>query len=167
MSFLVRLRLRMVTDYSGCMAPMNAYLTGIGLDTLALRLDRITSTALALAEDLEARGLSVNYPGLPSSSYHEIAKRQFGGRFGAMLTLRLGTKEKAFAFINGLHYALNVSNIGDARTLVLHPATTIFLHASEEEKAAAGVTDDLVRINVGLEDPEDLLEDFHQALESL
>lgn len=84
-----------------------------------------------------------------------------------MLTLRLGTKEKAFDFINHLYYALNVSNIGDARTLVLHPATTIFVHASEEEKAAAGVTDDLVRINVGLEDPEDLLEDFQQALQQI
>ena len=84
-----------------------------------------------------------------------------------MLTLRLGTKEKAFDFINHLHYALNASNIGDARTLVLHPATTIFVHASEEEKAAAGVTDDLVRINVGLEDPEDLLEDFQQALQQI
>lgn len=167
MSFLVRLRMRMVTDYGGCMAPMNAYLTGIGLDTLALRLDRITSTALTLAEDLEERGIQVNYPGLAASPYHELAKRQFGGRFGAMLTIRLGTKERAFSFIDHLHYVLNVSNIGDARTLVIHPATTIFLHASEQEKAAAGVTDDLVRINVGLEDPEDLLEDFHQALEQL
>ncbi|WP_301955354.1 O-acetylhomoserine aminocarboxypropyltransferase/cysteine synthase family protein [Mitsuokella jalaludinii] len=167
MSFLVRLRMRMVTDYGGCMAPMNAYLTGIGLDTLALRLDRITSTALTLTEDLEERGIQVNYPGLASSPYHELAKRQFGDRFGAMLTICLGSKERAFSFINHLHYALNVSNIGDARTLVIHPATTIFLHASAQEKAAAGVTDDLVRINVGLEDPEDLLEDFHQALEHL
>lgn len=140
MSYLVRLRLRMVTDYGGCMAPFNAYLTGIGLDTLALRLDRITANALAA--------------------------RQFGGRYGAMLTLRLGTRERAFRFIDALHYALNVSNIGDARTLVIHPASTIFLHASEEEKANAGVTDDLVRINVGLEDIEDLQEDFAQALDA-
>lgn len=165
MSFLVRMR--MVTDYGGCMAPMNAYLTGIGLDTLALRLDRITSTAQQLAEHFAARGVAVNYPGLASSPYHEVAKKQFGNRYSAMLTLRLGTKEKAFDFINHLHYALNASNIGDARTLVLHPATTIFVHASEEEKAAAGVTDDLVRINVGLEDPEDLLEDFQQALQQI
>lgn len=167
MSFLVRMRMRMVTDYGGCMAPMNAYLTGIGLDTLALRLDRITSTAQQLAEHFAARGVAVNYPGLASSPYHEVAKKQFGNRYGAMLTLRLGTKEKAFDFINHLRYALNVSNIGDARTLVLDPATTIFVHASEEEKAAAGVTDDLVRINVGLEDPEDLLEDFQQALQQI
>lgn len=167
LSFLVRLRMRMVTGYGGCMVPMNAYLTGIGLDTLSLRLDRITATAQLLAEDFAASGAAVNYPGLASSPYHAIADKQFGGRFGAMLTLRLGTKERAFAFINSLRYALNVSNIGDARTLVLHPASTIFLHASEEEKQAAGVTDDLVRINVGLEDPDDLREDFHHALSRL
>ena len=166
MSYLVRLRLRMVTDYGGCMAPFNAYLTGIGLDTLALRLDRITENALALAAFFAARGERVNYPGLPEHPSHALAARQFGGRYGAMLTLCLGTRERAFRFIDALHYALNVSNIGDARTLVIHPASTIFLHASEEEKANAGVTDDLVRINVGLEDIEDLQEDFAQALDA-
>lgn len=166
MSYLVRLRLRMVTDYGGCMAPFNAYLTGIGLDTLALRLDRITANALSLATFFAARGERVNYPGLPEHPSHALAARQFGGRYGAMLTLRLGTRKRAFRFIDALHYALNVSNIGDARTLVIHPASTIFLHASEEEKANAGVTDDLVRINVGLEDIEDLQEDFAQALDA-
>ncbi|MCI6171035.1 MAG: aminotransferase class I/II-fold pyridoxal phosphate-dependent enzyme [Selenomonas bovis] len=166
MSYLVRLRLRMVTDYGGCMAPFNAYLTGIGLDTLALRLDRITANALSLATFFAARGERVNYPGLPEHPSHALAARQFGGRYGAMLTLRLGTRERAFRFIDALHYALNVSNIGDARTLVIHPASTIFLHASEEEKANAGVTDDLVRINVGLEDIEELQEDFAQALDA-
>lgn len=166
MSYLVRLRLRMVTDYGGCMAPFNAYLTGIGLDTLALRLDRITANALSLATFFAARGERVNYPGLPEHPSHALAARQFCGRYGAMLTLRLGTRKRAFRFIDALHYALNVSNIGDARTLVIHPASTIFLHASEEEKANAGVTDDLVRINVGLEDIEDLQEDFAQALDA-
>ena len=166
MSFVVRMRQRMVTDYGGCMAPFNAYLTGIGLDTLALRMDRICDNAKRLAEDLAGRGYVVNYPGLPGHPQHALAKAQFGGRYGAMLTLRLGTKERAFRFINSLHYALNVSNIGDARTLVIHPASTIFIHSRGEEKANAGVTDDLVRINVGLEDFEDLQEDFAQALEA-
>ncbi|MBQ1889081.1 MAG: O-acetylhomoserine aminocarboxypropyltransferase/cysteine synthase, partial [Selenomonas sp.] len=90
--------------------------------------------------------------------------KQFGKHFGTLLTVRLGTKEKAYRFINALNYALNVSNIGDARTLVIHPASTIFVRSSAEEKEYAGVTDDLVRISVGLEDVEDLLEDFGQAL---
>ena len=166
MSYLLRQRLRMVTDYGGCMAPFNPYLTGIVLDTLRLRLVGITSSAFALAAFFAARGERVNYPGLPEHPSHALAARQFGGRYGAMLTLRLGTRERAFRFIDALHYALNVSNIGDARTLVIHPASTIFLHASEEEKANAGVTDDLVRINVGLEDIEDLQEDFAQALDA-
>lgn len=167
MSYIVRLRMRMVTDYGGCMAPLNAYLTGIGLDTLALRLDRICENALALAQLCEAKGFDVNYPGLASSPYHEVAQRQFDDRYGAMLTLRLGTKERAYRFINSLHYALNVSNIGDARTLVLYPASTIFVHASDEEKANGGVTDDLVRINAGIEDTDDLIEDFTGALAAL
>lgn len=167
MSFFVRMRMRMVTDYGGCMAPFNAYLTGIGLDTLALRLDRICENALALARLCEAKGFDVNYPGLETSPYHEVAQRQFGGRYGAMMTLRLGTKERAYQFINHLHYALNVSNIGDARTLVLHPASTIFVHSSAEEKENGGVTDDLVRINVGIEDTDDLIEDFTGALAAL
>jgi O-acetylhomoserine (thiol)-lyase len=165
MSYIVRLRQRMVTDYGGCQSPFNAYLTGIGLDTLALRMDRISESALALAKFCAGKGLDVNYPGLADNPFHAIAKKQFGGRYGAMLTLRFGTQERAFAFIDSLKYALNVSNIGDARTLVIHPASTIFLHLSPEEKLQSGVTDDLVRVNVGLEDKEDLLEDFSQAIE--
>lgn len=165
MSFIIRMRMRMTTDYGGCMAPFNAYLTGIGLDTLALRLDRICSNAQVLADFCAQQGgVTVNYPGLPDSPAHKLAEKQFGGYYGAMLTLKLGTKEKAFRFINELHYALNVSNIGDARTLVIHPWSTIFAHSGAVEKANAGVTEDLVRVSVGIEDPEDLLEDFGQAL---
>lgn len=168
MSYIVKLRARMLTDFGPCMSPFNAYLTGIGLDTLALRMDRACSNALTLAKSCEGReGVIVNYPGLKSSPYHELAKRQFNRHFGTMMTLRLGTRERAFKFINALKYALNVSNIGDARTLVIHPASTIYLHASDEEKANAGVTDDLVRINFGLEDADDLLEDFSQALNGI
>ena len=167
LSFIVRMRMRMVTDYGGCMAPFHAYLTGIGLDTLALRMERACRTAQILAEACELRGLDVHYPGLPSSPYHEVARRQFSGKFGAMFALRLGSKKRAFRFIDGLRYALNVSNIGDARTLVIHPASTIFVHSSEEEKANAGVTDDLVRMCIGLEDSEDLLEDLDQALKKI
>lgn len=149
------------------MAPFNAYLTGIGLDTLALRLDRACTNARELARFLQAQRLTVNYPGLADSPWHEIAAKQFGGHFGTLLTVRLGSKERAYRFINALQYALNVSNIGDARTLVVHLASTIFAHASEAEKDYAGVTSDLVRISVGLEDAEDLLADFGQALAKL
>ena len=167
MSFLVRLRQRMVTDYGGCMAPFNAYLTGMGLDTLALREERINENAKQLAEFCVTNGLEVNYPGLNTSPSNELAKKQFNGHYGAMLTVKLGTKEKAFAFINALKFFLNVSNIGDARSLIIHPASTIFINSSEEEKANAGVTDDLVRINAGLEDFADLRDDIKQALQTI
>ena len=171
MSYLARLRARMATDFGSSWSPFNAYLTGIGLDTLALRMERSCANALALAQVMEKHfntcpdeSMSANYPGLESSPYHSLAKKQFQNRYGSMLTLRMGTREKAFRFINSLNIALNVSNIGDARTLVIHPWSTIYLHAGEDEKANAGVTEDLVRVNVGIEDIDDLQEDFEQAL---
>ncbi|MBQ1456280.1 MAG: cysteine synthase A, partial [Thermoguttaceae bacterium] len=166
MSYLARLGACMRTDYGSSLSPFNAYLTGIGLDTLALRMERACENAMALADDFRSKdSVTVHYPGLPDHPGHELARRQFAGHYGAMLTLRLGSQERAFRFINHLSLALNVSNIGDARTLVIHPWSTIYLHASEEEKARAGVTDDLVRVSVGIEDKDDLLDDFEQALE--
>lgn len=167
MSYLIRLRARMLTDFGGCPSPFNIFLTGIGLDTLALRVERACNNALALAEFCANRNVEVNYPGLENNPYHELAKAQFGGRYGAMLTLKLGTKARAFKFIDGLKFALNVSNIGDARTLVIHPWSTIYLNVSAQDKENAGVTEDLVRVNAGIEDAEDLTADFAQALTSL
>ena len=155
----------MATDFGGALSPFNAHLTGIGLDTLALRMERASANALALAEACaECGDVAVNYPGLSSSPGHALAKEQFGGRYGTMLTLCLATKERAFRFINSLRFALNVSNLGDAHTLVVHPASTVFAQSSEEEKERAGVTDGLVRVSVGIEDIRDLVEDFGQAL---
>lgn len=166
MSYLARLSARMRADFGSVLSPFNAYLTGIGLDTLALRMECASKNAMALANCCRMRSnVKVNYPGLLESPWHELAKRQFAGRYGTMLTLSLGSRERAFRFINYLTLALNVSNIGDARTLVIHPWSTIFLHATDEEKVRAGVTDDLVRVSVGIEDKDDLLEDFAMALE--
>ena len=166
MSYLARLSAHMRADFGSALSPFNAYLTGIGLDTLALRMERACENAMALASYCRTKeSVKVNYPGLPDSPEHELARRQFAGHYGTMLTLSLGSQERAFRFINHLSLALNVSNIGDARTLVIHPWSTIFLHASEEEKARAGVTDDLVRVSVGIEDKDDLLNDFGNALD--
>ena len=164
MGFLLRLRRMMLMNFGGCASPLNIYLTGVGLDTLELRMERSCSNALALAEFLNSKSVKVNYLGLSDNPYYNLAKVQFNNQFGTMLTLRLDTKEAAFKFINRLKYALNVSNIGDARTLVVHPASTIFLSAAEHEKVQAGVTDDLVRVSVGLEDSVDLIADFEEAL---
>ena len=166
MGYLVRLRNRMLMNFGGCAAPLNIYLTNIGLDTLELRMERSCSNALALAEFLNSKGIQVNYIGLPNNPYHDLAKVQFNDHFGTMLTIKLGTKKNAFKFINSLNFALNVSNIGDSRTLVVHPSSTIFLNATEQEKKQSGVSEDMVRVSVGLEASSDLIYDFNQALEN-
>ena len=158
----------MLTDFGGCPSPFNIFLTNAGLDTLALRVERACGNALTLAEFCaENKNVAVNYIGLKNNFYHELARSQFGGRFGAMLTLKFGTKAKAFNFLNALKFALNVSNIGDVRTLAIHPASTIYLNAAPHEKEIAGVTDDLIRVNVGIEDISDLIGDFGRALSLL
>lgn len=150
-----------------CVSPMNSYYNSLGLETLSLRMERHCSNALALAESLE--GLDgvreVVYPMLKSSPYYDIANSQFNGKGGGILTLRLFTKERAFAFINQLKYAINITNIGDTKTLVIHPSSTIYAHSNEEEQAKAGVYDDLIRVSVGIEDIEDLKQDFKDALD--
>ena len=150
-----------------CVSPMNSYYNSLGLETLSLRMERHCSNAFALAESLE--GLDgvreVVYPMLKSSHYYDIANSQFNGKGGGILTLRLFTKERAFAFINQLKYAINITNIGDTKTLVIHPSSTIYAHSNEEEQIKAGVYDDLIRVSVGIEDIEDLKQDFKDALD--
>lgn len=167
--YSAKLRGSLFKDFGSCISPFNIYLTSIGLETLALRMERACENAYNLALDLDRHDkvASVNYAGLPGSPYHDLAKRQFNGKYGAILTIRLGSKQNAFAVINHLKYALNLANIGDARTLVIHPASTIYAGSSSKEREQAGVYDDLIRISVGLEDIEDLQSDFFQALEQV
>lgn len=165
-TYLAKLRKGIFKDFGACISPFNAYLNSIGLETLGLRMDRLCDNAYKLALSLKQDGkvLCVNYPGLEDNEYHQIAREQFKGKYGAILTIRVGSKENAFKVINNLKYASNLANIGDARTLVIHPASTIYAVNTLDEKEMAGVYEDLVRICVGLEDVEDLIEDFQQAL---
>ncbi|MCM1114963.1 MAG: aminotransferase class V-fold PLP-dependent enzyme [Clostridium sp.] len=165
-AFTARLRNSVWRDIGACLAPMNAYLNINGIETLGIRMERICKNAQLLAEHLKTLRYvkEVNYPGLKDSPYYPVINKQFNHGFaGGILTIRVESKEKAFTVINNLKYALNVSNIGDTKTLVVHPASTIFAHSSEEEKAAAGVYDDLIRISVGIEDIEDIIADFENA----
>lgn len=165
-AFTARLRNSVWRDIGACLAPMNAYLNINGLETLGLRMERICENAQLLAEHFKTLRYvkEVNYPGLKDSAYYPLITKQFKhGYAGGILTIRVESKEKAFTIINNLKYALNVSNIGDTKTLVVHPASTIFAHSSDEEKAAAGVYDDLIRISVGIEDIEDIIADFDNA----
>jgi len=145
---------------------MNAFMNTVGMETLGLRMERICSNAKQLAEYLESRkDVTVNYPALQSSPYYDLVQSQFGGKGGAILTIRAGSKEKAFRLINHLQFAVNATNIGDVRTLVIHPASTIYTHSSEQQKRSAGVYDDTIRVSVGIEDIDDLIADFAQAIE--
>lgn len=138
------------------------YINGSGL-----RMDRLCDNALILAKSLKENKKVefVNFPGLDDNEYHNLASNQFGGIFGAIVTIRVDTKEKAFKLINTLKYASNLANIGDVRTLVIHPASTIYAGYSVAEKEKMGVFEDLIRISVGIEDIEDLIDDFNQALD--
>ncbi len=168
MSYIVKLRNGLFRNTGGCLAPQNAFYNTLGLETLGLRMDRECSNALALAEFLESEmGLCVNYPGLESSPYHAVAKRMLQNGYGAIVTVRVGSKEKAFKIINALKLPYILANIGDTKTLVIHPESTIATHLSDKEKEQSGVYDDLIRISVGIEDIEDLKQDFKQAIESV
>ena len=102
-----------------------------------------------------------------SRQYKPLVDKQFGGLGGAILTIRAGSREKAFKLINSLKYAHIATNIGDLRTLVIHPSSTIYLHSTKEEQEHAGVYEDTIRISVGIEDVEDLIADFTQAIENI
>ncbi len=169
MAYISRMRNTVFRNFGACLSPQNAFLNLTGLETLGLRMERQCRNALELATWLQGNHpeLSVNFPGLESSPWHQIAKKQLKNGYGAIFTVRMGSRERAFAFINSLKLAMKVSNIGDTKTLVIHPASTISLHSTQRQKEEAGVYEDLIRVSVGIEDPEDLKEDFQQALESM
>ena len=166
-AYLARLRNDIWRNTGCCLAPFHAFLNTIGLETLGLRMEKICCNAQKLAEFFaHTPGIEVNYPGLASSPSHTLAEAQFGGKGGAILTIRTGSKERAFRLMNHLQYAKIATNIGDVRTLVIHPASAIYAHSSEAEQELAGVYSDTIRISVGIEDAEDLIADFSQAIEA-
>lgn len=165
-AYLASLRSQVHRDIGACFSPFDAFLMCGGLDTLAVRMDRHCANAAAVAQYLRDHPAvdEVRYPGLAGHPDHATAARQFRRGFGALLTCRLGSKQACFDFINGLRHILNVANLGDARTLVIHPASTFCRDADERQRSSMGVTDDLVRLSVGLEHADDIIEDIDQSL---
>ena len=119
-----------------CLAPVNAYLNLIGIETLGLRMERECGNAYELAQWIEDTypDIKVNYPGLKSSPWHDIADGELTNGYGAIFTLRVGSKENAFKFMDSLTIPYTLSNIGDTKTLVIHPGSTISLHSTEKTK---------------------------------
>mgnify|MGYP000795115505 CR=1 FL=1 len=164
-AYIAKLRNGLFRNTGACIAPQTAFYNMLGMETLGLRMERCSHNALALAQFLESQeGVKVNYPGLESSPWHDIADEQLHGGYGAIITIRVGSKEKAFAVMNKLTIPQIVSNIGDTKTLIVHPESTLNAHSTEQEKLDANVYDDMIRISVGIEDVEDLIEDFQNAL---
>ena len=167
MAYIAKLRSGLYRNIGTCLSPFNAYLNVIGLETLGLRMEKQCLNALTLAKwlSLNYKDITVNYPGLKSSKWNDIANTILDKGYGAILAIRVGSKERAFEIMNNLTIPYILSNIGDTKTLVVHPASTISLHSTEKELEDAGVYDDLIRISVGIEDVEDLIEDFKNAIE--
>jgi len=167
LAFIVKARVQLLRDLGSCLSPADAHLLLLGVETLALRMERISQSALTVARWLEAQPevAWVNYPGLPGHPSHAAAKRYLEGGFSGILTFGLkGGVEAGPRFIDGLSLFSHVANVGDARSLVIHPATTTHQQLTSEERRLAGVPDDLVRLSIGLEDPQDLIEDLQAAL---
>ena len=166
LAMLSHLRNLIYRDLGGCPAPMNSFLMLQGIETLGGRMTTHCDNAMKLAEFLSAHPSVgwVNYPGLADSPFKPRVDALFAGRGGGLLTFALGDKDRAFAFIDSLRLAKNLANLGDAKTLVIHPASTIFHEFDASQLQAMGVSDDMVRVSVGIEDFEDIRADFEQAI---
>jgi O-acetylhomoserine (thiol)-lyase len=157
-------------NFGTTQAPLHAYLTMIGLDTLVVRMERHMSNALEVARYLESRSevVFVNYPGLEDHPFRETAVKQFGGRgFGGMMAFNLRDQEACFQFIANLQLIYNLANLGDCKTLVIHPHSSQYVSFEESTRQELSITDDLVRLSVGIEAVEDICADLGQALDKL
>ena len=165
-AFIIRARVEGLRDFGSSQSPFNSFLLLQGLETLSLRMERHTQNALALAQWLEAHELVdfVLYPGLESSPYHALAKQYLPNGFGGIVNFGVkGGKANASKFIDSLKLVSHLANVGDAKTLAIHPASTTHEQLSEAEQVAAGVDPNLVRVSVGIEHIEDIKADFEQA----
>lgn len=165
-AFIIRARVEGLRDLGAALSPFNAFLLLQGLETLSLRVERHINNALELAKWLEQQEQVawVNYPGLPNHPYHERAKKYLRHGFGGVLNFGIkGGLEAGKAFISNVKLASHLANVGDAKTLVIHPASTTHQQLSDSEQISAGVTPDLVRVSVGIEHIDDIKEDFEQA----
>jgi len=166
-AYIGRIRTVLLRNTGAALSPFNAFLILQGIETLPLRMERHSGNALAVAEHLSKHpSVSwVSYPGLPSQPDHEVAKRILTGGFGAILTFGLkGGREAGRSFINNLKLFSHLANIGDAKSLAIHPATTTHSQLNDAELASAGVSQDMVRLSVGIEHIDDLIADLDQAI---
>ena len=167
-AFIIRARVEGLRDFGASQSPFNAFLLLQGLETLSLRVQRHVDNALSLAQWLERQPdvAWVSYPGLESHPHHERAKRYLRNGFGSVLTFGIrGGAEAGQRFIDSVEIASHLANVGDAKTLVIHPSSTTHQQLSEAEQRSAGVTADMVRVSVGIEHIDDIKAGFAQAFD--
>ncbi len=165
--YTMKARMETMRTLGPVMSPISAWLLLQGLETLHVRMDRHVANALAVASFLEQHPQVtwVNYPSLPSSKYFELAKKYMPKGAGAIMTFGIkGGQQAGVKFIEGVQFLSHLANVGDAKTLVIHPASTTHRQLSEEEQITAGVTPDMIRLSIGIEDLDDILWDIDQAL---
>jgi O-acetylhomoserine (thiol)-lyase len=169
-AFIIRARVEGLRDYGSALSPFNAFLLLQGLETLSLRIERHVGNAQIIADWLSSHDQvkKVNYPGLQTSPYHTLAKKYLKAGYGGVLSFHIkGGTEAADEFINSLTLISHLANVGDAKTLIIHPASTTHQQLSEKEQLSSGVVPGLIRLSVGIEHVEDIVYDLSQAFEKV
>lgn len=170
LAFIIRARVEGLRDFGPAISPFNSFMLLQGLETLSLRVQRHLDNTMELALWLQAQGdvAWVNYPGLDGHPTHALATRYLRHGYGGVLTFGIrGGFSRAVSFINSVRLASHLANVGDAKTLVIHPASTTHQQLSPAEQISAGVTDDMVRVSVGIEHIDDIRKDFRQAFQNI
>ncbi len=166
-AYITKARTQLLRDYGPAISPFNAFLLLQGLETLSLRMQKHCANAIEIAKYLENHPQVgwVNYPGLESNQYYDLAEKYLPKGQGAIFTFGLkGGIETGKKFIDSLEIFSHLANVGDAKSLVIHPASTTHSQLSEEGLKAAGVSEDMVRLSIGIEDAKDLIADLEQAI---
>lgn len=163
MALIPNAKKRAMRDFGMSASAFSSYLTMLGLETLPLRMDRVVSSVQKVALALDKAGLNINHPCLEAHPHHDRYLKDFSKGCGTLLTIDMGSKEKAFAFLDKTKLPIITANIGDSRTLALHMASTIYSDFDEEQRKFLGITPGLIRVSIGLENPEDIISDFIQA----
>ncbi|KAN0062828.1 Homocysteine/cysteine synthase [Thecaphora frezii] len=169
-TFAIYARVVILRDLGPCLNPFASFMLLQGLETLSLRVERHVENALNLAKWLEAHPevAWVSYPGLESHPSHQVAKKYLTRGFGGVLSFGIkGDAAKGSAFVDSLKLATNLANVGDAKTLIIHPASTTHQQLPDDEQLSSGVTKDLIRVSVGIEWIEDIKADFQQAFDKV
>jgi len=169
-AFIIRARVEGLRDYGSALSPFNAFLLLQGIETLSLRVQRHVDNALAIAEWLSKhpKVTQVDYPGLSSSPYHALAKKYLKHGFGGVLAFTVkGGKEAADKVVNSVKLISHLANVGDAKTLIIHPASTTHEQLSKEEQESSGVIPGSLRLSVGIENIADIMHDLDEALNSI